>query len=120
MQLIDDLVRENGELQQLNEREKQMLREQLMRKEAELTRAEETIRRKQQQMTQLVHIMCNICRDHPFPHAHHGCVCVYVCVYVVWVKMRKRGKLGRKKKMSADCWRLFQACGCPGVRAGLA
>ena len=43
VQVIDDLVTENAELQQ-----------QLTRKEAELTRAEETIRREQQQMRQLV------------------------------------------------------------------
>ena len=31
---------------------------------------------------------------------------VYVCVFVMWVKIRKRGKLaGEKEKMSADCGR---------------
>ena len=39
-----------------------------MRKEAELTRAEETIRRKQQQMQKRVSLVC---------------VCVYVCVCAV-------------------------------------
>ena len=45
MQLVDDLVTE-----------KEMFRQQLMRKEAELTRAEDTIRRERQQMRQLVRI----------------------------------------------------------------
>ena len=37
------------------------------------------------------------------------CVSVFVCVcvFVMWVKIRKRGKLGRKKKLSADCRRLL-------------
>ena len=59
MQLIDDLVTENAELQQQlqsSEREKETYTQQLMRKEAELTRAEETIRREQQQMRQLVRV----------------------------------------------------------------
>ena len=47
MQLIDDLVIENAELQQ-----------QLMRKEAELTRAEETIRREQQLIQEMRQQVC--------------------------------------------------------------
>ena len=59
-------VQEVGELQQQlqsSEREKEIYRQQLMRKEAELTRTEETFRREQQQMRQLVrvHVM-------GFPH----------------------------------------------------
>ena len=54
---------ENAQLQQqlhVCESEKQMLRQQLTRKEAELTRAEETIRREQQLMRQLVLVpMCS-------------------------------------------------------------
>ena len=52
------LVQEVAELQQQlqsNEREKEMFRQQLTRKETELTRAEETIRREQQQMRQHVY-----------------------------------------------------------------
>ena len=45
VQVIDDLVTENAELQQ-----------QLTRKDTELIGAVETVRRKQQQMRQLVHI----------------------------------------------------------------
>ena len=54
---------------QSSEREKEMFRQQLMRKEAELTRAEETIRRKQQknqEMRQQVSdcvVTCNACCD---------------------------------------------------------
>ena len=61
------LVQEVGELQQQlqsSEREKEMYRQQLMRKEAELTRAEETIRREQQQMQQPVSdcvVTCSVC-----------------------------------------------------------
>ena len=44
MQLVDDLVMENAELQQ-----------RLTKMEADLIRAEETIRREQQQMKQVVH-----------------------------------------------------------------
>ena len=47
MQLIDDLVIENAELQQ-----------QLMSKEAELTRAEETIRREQQLIQEMRQQVC--------------------------------------------------------------
>ena len=48
--LIDALVMENAELQQ----QLQSSTHQLTRKEADLTRAEKTIRREQQQMRQLV------------------------------------------------------------------
>ena len=84
-------VQEVGELQQQlqsSEREKEIYRQQLMRKEAELTRAEETFRREQQQMRQLVrvHVM-------GFPHdptfitlSMHaqvvGFVCLSVCLSV--------------------------------------
>ena len=47
VQLIDDLVTENAELQQ------------------QLTRAEETVRREQQQMRQLVHIHVGTCKGAP-------------------------------------------------------
>ena len=68
---------ENAQLQKqlhVSESEKQMLRQQLTRKEAELTRAEETIRREQQLMRQLVLV----------PMYTYGCdvVCVCVCVCV--------------------------------------
>ena len=49
--ILHDMVTENAELQQQlqsSEGEKQIVRQQLMRKEAELTRAEETIRSEQQ------------------------------------------------------------------------
>ena len=49
-------VQEVAELQQQlqsSEREKEMYRQQLMRKEAKLTRAEETIRREQQQIWEM-------------------------------------------------------------------
>ena len=49
-------LQENAELRQQlqsSEREKQTVREQWMRKEAELTRAEETIRREQQQIQEI-------------------------------------------------------------------
>ena len=62
VQLVDDLVTE-----------KEMFRQQLMRKEAELTRAEETIRREQQQMRQLVRVR-GFPRDFPFPILH-ACAC---------------------------------------------
>ena len=54
------MVTENAELQQQlqsSEGEKQMVRQQLMRKEAELTRADETIRREQQQIQEMVSLM---------------------------------------------------------------
>ena len=69
MQVIDDLVTETAKLQQQlqsSEREKMMYRQQLTRKEAELTRAEETIRREQQQMQQQVSncvVTCSVCCD---------------------------------------------------------
>ena len=47
---------------QSSEREKLMLRQQLVRKEAEQTKAEETIRREQQQMRQLVHTCMHVWR----------------------------------------------------------
>ena len=55
-----DMVTENVELQQQlqsSEGEKQIVQQQLMRKEAELTRAEETIRREQQQIQEMVSLM---------------------------------------------------------------
>ena len=53
------MVTENAELQQqLQSSEgEHMVRQQLMRKEAELTRAEETIRREQQQIQEMVSLM---------------------------------------------------------------
>ena len=71
-----DPVQEVTELRQQlqsSEREKEMFRRQLTRKEAELTRAEETIRREQQQMRQLVR---GLPQDFPFTGA-----CVCVCVW---------------------------------------
>ena len=57
--ILHDMVTENAELQQqLQSSEgEQMVRQQLMRKEAELTRAEETIRREQQQIQEMVSLM---------------------------------------------------------------
>ena len=68
MQLIDDLVTENAELHQ----QLQSSTQQLMRKEAELTRAEETIRREQQQQRQLVQYYTQI--------AVFRCMWLYVVV----------------------------------------
>ena len=54
------MVTENAELQQQlqsGEGEKQMVQQQLMRKEAELTKAEETIRREQQLVQEMVSLM---------------------------------------------------------------
>ena len=54
------MVTENADLQQQlqsSEREREAVRHQLTR-EAELTRAEETIRREQQQIQQLVSLLC--------------------------------------------------------------
>ena len=51
------MVTENADLQQQlqsSEREREAVRHQLTRKEAELTRAEETIRREQQQLVSLL------------------------------------------------------------------
>ena len=61
-------IQEVGELQQQlqsNEREKEILRLQLTRKEAELTRAEETIRREQQQVQQQVSDCVVTCKVEP-------------------------------------------------------
>ena len=52
--MIDNMVIENAELQEQLEREKETFRQQLMRKEAELTRAEKKIRREQQQLCERV------------------------------------------------------------------
>ena len=55
------MVTENADLQQQlqsSERVRETVRHQLTRKEAELTRAEETIRREQQQIQQLVSLLC--------------------------------------------------------------
>ena len=81
MQLIDDLVTENAELQQ----QLQSSTQQLMRKEAELTRAVETARREQQQVRQLQHTGSHVsvaCKGTPLgfslPHSlslsYVGCV----------------------------------------------
>ena len=67
VQVIDDLVTENAELQQ-----------QLTRKEAELTRAEETVRREQQQVSQLVQIPVHV-RGLPWDYQE---VDVLVCTVV--------------------------------------
>ena len=58
--VLQDMVTENADLQQQlqsSEREREAVRQQLTRKEAELTRAEETIRREQQQIQQLVSLL---------------------------------------------------------------
>ena len=58
--ILHDMVTENAELQQQlqsSEGEKQMLRQQLMRKEAKLTREQEAIRREQQQIREMVSLM---------------------------------------------------------------
>ena len=62
VQVIDDLVTENAELQQ------------------QLTRAEETIRREQQQMRPLIHV--GTCKGTPlgFPHYVEVDVLVYTVV----------------------------------------
>ena len=84
-------VQEIGELQlqlQSSEREKEMLRQQLMRKEAEMTGAEETIRR---EMRQLVHVHVEgVLWDFPFSPSAGMCsegmvvgfVCPSVCLSV--------------------------------------
>ena len=80
--ILHDMVTENAELQQ-----------QLMRKEAELTRAEETIRREQQlvqakdrelakaqqQLRQQVSCAC-ACMLYRCACMMHECTCVCVCV----------------------------------------
>ena len=101
------------ELLQSSEREKEMYRQQLTRKEAELTRAMETIRREQQQIQEMRQqvssdciVTCSVC----------GCVC---CVG----ENEKEREIGRERKMSANCRRLLSispTCSFPGVRAGLA
>ena len=72
--VLQDMVTENADLQQQlqsSEREREAVRQQLTRKEAELTRAEETIRREQQQIQQLVslllllHAVCVVTRGPP-------------------------------------------------------
>ena len=69
VQVIDDLVTENAELHQ-----------QLTRKEAELIRVEETVRREQQQMRQLVHV--GTCKGDPLGFPHYIEVDVLVCTVV--------------------------------------
>ena len=57
-------MQEVAELQQQlqsSEREKETVRQQLIRKEAELTRAEETIRRHQQQVSPVCEAQCSVC-----------------------------------------------------------
>ena len=61
VQVIDDLVTENAELQQ------------------QLTRAEETIRREQQQMRQLVHVHVCTYKGAPLGFPHYVEVDVLVC-----------------------------------------
>ena len=54
--VLQDMVTENVDLQQQlqsSEREREAIRQQLMRKEAELTKAEETNRREQQQIQEM-------------------------------------------------------------------
>ena len=68
--ILHDMVTENAELQQ----QVQSTTQQLMRKEAELTRAEETIRREQQLVQ---------AKDRELTQAQQQ-VCVCVCVGV-WV-----------------------------------
>ena len=64
MQVIDDLVAENAQLQQ------------------QLTRAEETIKREQQQMRQLVHTHVCTCNGDPLGLPHYVEVDVLVCTLV--------------------------------------
>ena len=55
--VLQDMVTENADLQQQlqsSEREREAVRQQLTRKEVELTRAEGTIRREQQQIQEQV------------------------------------------------------------------
>ena len=64
------MVTENADLQQQlqsSEREREAVRQQLTRKEAELMRAEETNRREQQQIQQL---------------RQQVCMCMYMYMYV--------------------------------------
>ena len=68
VQVIDDLVTENADLQQ-----------QLTMKEAELTRAEETVRREQQQVRQVVHIPVGTCKGTPLGFPHYVAVDVVYC-----------------------------------------
>ena len=64
VQVIDDLVTETAELQE------------------QLARAEETIRREQQQMRQLVHIHVGTCKGAPLRFSHYVEVDVLVCTVV--------------------------------------
>ena len=77
------MVTENADLQQQlqsSEREREAVGQQLTRKEAELTRAEETIRREQQQIQQLVslllllRVVCVVTRGPPH--------CIIIHAYV--------------------------------------
>ena len=87
MQLIDDLVTENAELQQ----QLQSSIKQLMRKEAELTRAEETIRREQQQKRQLVRYYTQIA---VFSVAWGACDCM---LWFSWLQETERDELIQAK-----------------------
>ena len=95
-----DPVQEVTELRQQlqsSEREKEMFRQQLMRKEAELTTAEETIRREQQQIQEMRQqvwgggiVMCGCGASHTHCPSSHGraasyclasvCICMCICV----------------------------------------
>ena len=74
------MVTENADLQQQlqsSEREREAVRQQLTRKEAELTRAEETNRREQQQIQQLRQQVC-MCM---YMYMHYF-MCTYVATLV--------------------------------------
>ena len=97
--ILHDMVTENAELQQ-----------QLMRKEAELTRAEETIRREQQlvqakdrelaeaqqQLRQQVSCAC-ACMLYRCACMMHECTCVCVCI-IQGETIRREEQLVRAKE----------------------
>ena len=65
-----NFVQDNAELRQQLQSSEREKREQLMRRDVELTRAEETIRREQQQIqemrqrvSQVWEVMCSVCCD---------------------------------------------------------
>ena len=75
-------VQEIAELQQQLQSGEETYRQQLMRKEAELTRAEETIRREQQQVRQLVHIHAGTCKGAPLGFPRYVQVDIIMCTVV--------------------------------------
>ena len=62
---VQEVTELQQQLLQSSEREKQTISQQLTAKEVELTRAEETIRREQQQRQQvgLMCVTCSVCCD---------------------------------------------------------